>query len=433
MGLTLGIAFTQRSGFGFHYSAVDPEALDRARAAAVRGGSDAAAWYHLGLLLRADGRDRDAGTALSRAVELARAAVAGHPGSRHAAELLAGAQLAAGDADGAAVTLRGLARRLPRRWRIRAALGTALAAGKSPRIEEAERCYDAAVALAPADPGAHAARATFLFWTANREVGGLAEYRLAARLGRRNPYAVALPAWMDLAATVRRTGVEMASDATWAALSADAREAALATMERLRQLSRSREGRTGSRALTALGFLRYELRHDVAGALTALRAALRRDPGCRDAQEMTMHILALEDRWEELTGLCNANVRRRDRARLRLVAAFALEKLTRLPEAVRQLDSALRTAPDDLPLLLARAALALKQPAPGGAAEAGSLLDRAAARLADQPQFRPEYAFLHGLYLALTGDPQAARSELTEATAGPEARQARQALTLLEP
>ncbi|MFN3649028.1 MAG: hypothetical protein ACK47B_05555 [Armatimonadota bacterium] len=432
MGLTLGLGYIAGEGFAFRSMAVDPEAIRRAHARADRQRNDAGSWYRLGLLLRADRRPQEAAEALSHAVRLALAAAERRPDDPQAAELLARAQLASGDPAAAAVTLRTAVERWPGRRSTRIALGLSLSiAGTPESLHEAERVFDAAVALAPRNPDVYAARANFRFGRA-REREALDDYHRAGELGRDDPYALALAPWMEGAAAAPVTGGQLALDTTWAALSPSAREAISRTTERLQRLCRHSDSTVAGKALTALGFVRYELQHDVTGSLSALRAALRRDPSRQDAREMILHIYGVEEQWDELAACSEAWSRGKDSVRLRLIAAFAYSQAGRCAEAASRLDEALRAEPNDLALLLTRAALALKHPQdPGGDALAGSLLDKAAGLVDAQPEFRPEVAYFRGLHLALSGQSEAARAALTEALSSPEASGARQALALL--
>jgi tetratricopeptide (TPR) repeat protein len=429
MGLTLGLGYTVDEGFGFQSSA-EPESIRACRSQVSRHPKDSKAWYRLGQMLVADDRPQQADEALSRAIDLARADAARHPNGFEAALRLGRALSVLGQRAEAVVALRSAVERWPKRCSARIALAAAIVGlGTAESRDEAKQVYDEALLAFPRRATVYAARAGLLFYGFQEQA--LEDYRRAGELAPDDPYALALSPWMEEAASAMRVGQGMALERSWADLSPAVRKAVSRTMARLSRIGLSDDPTRAGKALTALGFLRYELQHDVPGSLASLEAALRRDPNRLDAREMILHVYGVEGQWWELADTSRVYARQLGRVRFHLVAAYALTRLERFEEAKGELDSALLRQPDDLALLLSRAALALRQPEGDGVELAGSLLGRAEKEYPLQPRFKADFAYMRGLHLALTGQTAAARVELSQALVSPYNRQAKKALAIL--
>ena len=371
--------------------------------------------------------------------------------------------------------LRQTLRHRPRAWRLWDALGQTQAhqaeavashAGHGDHAAinqalqldgEARTDFDRAVEVAARQGLAYAARGEFLGFghpnlldEVKRLRGGaappfetsvpsaaLADFRQAARLLPNDPYAVAYPVWQEVSELgFFRLHLPFPSQAAWRAMPASTRRSAREALQRLMQLSLSRDGRLARRADVALGFLLYETQRAVGPSEAALRLGLS-GPDHQGAAEMLMHIMSLEGQNQALASFCEAEAYRRNTPRLHVIAAWAEAQQTRWPQAHSQMERALAMEPGD-PTDLQTMAVIKRKSGGGsaGLAGAGALLGRAEQGLRSAPPSDPrreEYRVTHAYYLALRGDANTAEEELRAVISeDPQDAGAAKGITLLE-
>ncbi len=338
----------------------------------------------------------------------------------------------------------------PQAWRLWAALGEVQedeaqaraaettnvgAAAEALRLDqEAQANFDHAVKLAPKQGMAYALRGEFdgehqflrdelrhpgltvpLFEAVPPAV--LADFKQAARLLPRNPYATAYPVWIELSHEgFLQLHLPFPSQAAWQAMPAGVQDDTGQAIQRLTRLSHG-TGPVARQADVALGFLLFESRHKTAPAEAALRRGLHGSEQ-EAAAEMLMHIMSLGHN-QALAAFCLNQARRRNTPRLHLIAAWAEIKQSRWPQAKVQAKEALALEPGDAADLLLLAALTLKENnGPMGLTAAKALLARAGDSFKHiSPSRLPlgereEYPLIHAYFLALSGDSSAAQREL---------------------
>ena len=483
MALSLGVGYSPARGFYLLTGAEAVEAPTRAEALrrTLRGTPQDAPRYEL--LARYErylGHEAHATRAFTQAASLyLRLAHERSPQSRALTEDdLAGRSRALaeiGQSRQAEAELREALSHCPRSWRLWDALGqtqleqaetaasharhgdNAAIAQALHLDKQAQVCFNRAVKVGPRQGLAYAARGEFLGFghpslldqvkrlrgltappfETSVPSAALADFRQAARLMPNDPYAVAYPVWLEVS-ELGFFGLHLPfpSQAAWRAMPARTRRAAREALQRLMQLSLSRDGRLARRADVALGFLLYETQRSVGPSEAALRLGLS-GPDHQGAAEMLMQVMSLEGQNQALSSFCQAEAHKQDRPRLHVIAAWAEVQQTHWPQARSQMDRALAMEPGDTVDLLTLAVIRLT--AGGGAAglaEVGALLGRAEQGLRSAPPSDPrreEYRVTHGFYLALSGEMNAAEEELRAVISeDPQDVGAAKGITLLE-
>ena len=466
MASILGVVFSSTRGFYLFTGADTAEARPRAQAlrrSLKQFPHDAARYERLGEYEETLGEKGKAKQEYAQAAILYGRQVADQGISRAQQETALANQSRAldeaGHAPQAEVRLRRSLELRPRSWRLWDALAQVqedeaqartaeVTAGVAKRKQvaqalsldqEAHRCFDRAVAVAPREAMPYADRGQFLGMDhpylldqVKRLQGvtapphysvlypaAIADLHEFVRLRPDDPYAAAYPAWLEVSTEgFFRLHLPFPSRAAWHAMSAATRHDALDALQQLARLSQSRNQALARRADVARGFLLFETQRDAAAAETALRQGLS-GPDHQEAVEMLIHIMGMERQDQALATLCEAEARRHETLRLRLFAGRAEANQGHWPQARAQIERVLAQEPGDASDLLMLTAITLKEGrSPQDLAEAGALLAQAAAGLKHIPASAPpaaeqeEYRVTHAFYLALCGQLQTAQEEL---------------------
>lgn len=258
----------------------------------------------------------------------------------------------------------------------------------------------------------------------------LADMQTVARLKPRDASASGMAAFAAISSHLMLSKPEFPLKDGLESLPAPVIAAVRENMERLEILARG-DAKDQAAALEAQSVIAFMLGDST--ALDKARRALTLDPTREQARELLIGVLSTENGFEEMATLIQAQLARQNSARYRLLLAKTMDKLGRAAEVETQVKAALQLEPGDLTANLARAALDLRA---GDAARAGESLARTARLLlpAAKPsaQQKTEYAVLQAAFLALEGQPDAAKIALQSLlTADPKNKSAQQLLDAL--
>ena len=313
----------------------------------------------------------------------------------------------------------------------------AASAEASALAAQARAAFDKAVALAPADAAVYQARADFIesnglgLAAPLRELRGerfnvlremytdlyFADVEQVARLKPDDPEALRDAAVRDADIPAERgdKGLDDRESKFFHSLPRAFREAAQAKMDRLAVLGKSADAAKAAPALEALGEVQHTVLRDDVLAEATLRQALALDPARSRAVYVLAGILTDDRRYEDLAALLTDQLTRVNTVQDRLLLARTLDKQELMEEAQAQAQEAWRLRPGDAETNLCLAAILLRRSGedPQRLGQAGKRLQAAASALGDHPERAQasRYAVLHGIFLGLSGDPDAAEKE----------------------
>ncbi|HSY19682.1 MAG TPA: hypothetical protein VK815_15170 [Candidatus Acidoferrales bacterium] len=309
------------------------------------------------------------------------------------------------------------------------------------KANEAARCYERAVALAPGEPELYLQRAGYAcssnmvdclirhyrdkeaidsktwllaFWSQKT----IADLQKAAELSPKNYQYISLATyyvWYSAilrlnganSAILRLDGANTAADA----LPDTTRDYVHGAMARLEQLSEDPDKKIAAGALEHHGMLSIFLKNTSA-AQTDLRRAVALDPARESSWDMLLVALAESGSPEEKVAVCEARLKARNSAWNHLLLARAFQYLKKWDKAGEEIEAALKLEPDNLVAQLELAALALTQSNdPDAMAKAGTHLAQFEKIFEKAPyskESESEWRCLNlnlAIYDALTGAP----------------------------
>ena len=468
MSLTMGLSYSPDLGYVILRERPDLSAVIAQTTKMLgKGPEDAPIYTRLGALYRAEGDFASAQSAYRRSHDFYRVLLARHPsdGSLIAAYSLTLLRL--GQSGQAEATLRYAGKN---NAEVQTALGRVLeeqaaawlegattpphADNAQTALDEAATCFDRATCLTPNSPSVWAIRGGFRTFiraqmqahidtlrskhstTSGMMVSpeGLTDYERAARLSPQDPYAVAMPVWLDIAYFAVTHHAAMVDRKNIPLMSPQTRQRARDTISRLKVLTQAKDKRLAAQAWTALAWVQFEFYDDGPGAIRSLLQALKDDRSRQDAADYLLHVAAVVHNYPLLAALCRHESSRDHSTRLHLILAYADVKISEYEEAKRQLEAAHQQDREDFDIRLALTALLMKTGRPADLARAGELTEQSADAL--PPTATPgqvaEYEALRGVFCALREQPEQARNLLRLALktdpANPQAKDALAAL-----
>lgn len=318
------------------------------------------------------------------------------------------------------------------------------------RLEEANRCFEKAVALAPQQPEIYLARSVFrnskeaqcemviktargqsvteeasnLRTAALLDPQFIADLNHVADLDHRNVTAIGIAVYYSLLMDIyHNTNAFDLSDLfrgkSWATISETTRRQVDDRMRQLKQLVESKDRQIAVRAAELLGTLQL-MANQSSDAEKTLRGAMSLAPSRFLALDLLAYHLKDQDRPNELVALCQEQLQRADTSHTRYILAATYAHLRQLDKANAQVLIMLKTMPDDATLNLAHAVLLIKRNGdPQALSQAGAILAKLQSRVAkNDPNMQnrlADFQATHGIYLALTGHTQEAADELKRA------------------
>lgn len=321
-------------------------------------------------------------------------------------------------------------------------------------LDAAAASYDRAVRLTPDDPAIWALRAGFRTFSKPQmqaridalqpnptptppvfmSQAGMTDYERAAQLSPRDPYAAAMPSWIDVGYFAFTHHTDMADRKNVPLMSPQARQRAHAAVLRLKTLAQASDRRLSAKAWTALAWVQFEFYGDAGGATRSLLHALAQDPSRRDAADYLLHVPGIVGDYPLMVAACRREMKRDDTPRLHIILAYAEAKQSHFTEARRQMEIARQREPHDGAIALALAAVRMKSDGPVALTDAAHLLDKATPAFppAAAADSRADYIALRGVYAALMDHfDQAQRLLRAALRADPANRQAKAALALM--
>ena len=305
-------------------------------------------------------------------------------------------------------------------------------------LQEAEQCFDQAVAAAPQNPEAFVQRALHkaslgylegIFSLVRGELkepadvmkgmfnsASLPDLREAARLSPTNYQAIATTAFFEaLLYRFKSTRADQNEWDFWNDLPDSARKSIKEAMTRLEDLGQSNNPRFAAGALEGLALIQTLVVGDLPGGRANLRRAVALDPTRGQSWDMLVAVLAQPESFEELKIVCEERIKMNDSARNRVILAKAYEKLNQFDKAEQQVRVALALEPGNALAHLSQAALVLRRGGPGTLSQARNHLDKAQAILTkaghkkDSAQQAISFLLTSSLYSALRDDLAEAR------------------------
>ncbi len=476
--INAGMGFDAKRGFIMMSEPSDPPAEIAALQKELGGSGDAERHFRLAELYYEIKADKQAETNLSQAVALFRRQAELQPQAGLVRARL-GAALALQKKDDEAVSvIRAAVRLAPTEWKCQVALGKVLnahatdllmmEAGKDAKpaqamdlfaaiigrkltpaqlaelrqsTQEAARCFDRAVALAPQEPEVYLQRGVALglrsyldkaIAFANGEekdpavvakamftTESQADFLQVTRLRPKDYRAIAIAAWLEAMIQLVQAGKSPASDGPpWSVLPDKSRRSITAALAQLENLAQDPDARLAAGAAEAMALFEVMILGNQPKALASLRRAVALDPAREQSWDMLTGLLAGEPGTSgELLSVCEARVKKKDSARNRIMLAKACAESKQLDKAEAQVRAALKQEPRDFTANLALAALLLKQKDDGALAQAARRLD-----MLDQIQERDgqqtlDLILTRSIHLALMDDVEAARKVLRQVLA----------------
>lgn len=505
----LGISFSSSKGFVFAGEKTEPPSvqIDRIRQELKGDDSDAERFYRLRFLYEKAKRQKEADDAKAQAIALFRQQVKKHPHDMRRVAQLGDALCFSGETKQGEQMLRRAVKEAPDDWRVWQLLGDSLdhqalwtitgqknnwihlhtheaihteVVDKKPTAEkiaewrnlrqEALRCYDRAVKLAPKEREPHVYRAASLFvhgvieaglrnvhdervsiWNAFLTPAFADETRQIARLFPNDPKAVGGAVLVEL-------GVCMANDKTKASDSIVSFECHLSQASRdfvhwgkqgLEEMSRSDDKNRAAAASECLAIvLATEILGDglsfskhfnaeqfpdgslptVKDSLCAisvglkmmsylgqiekhLRRAVQLDPTRELAWDILSVMLYAFGRAADGIALCEQRVQIKDNAHNRFSLAYGYAQKRQFDKAAGQLRAGLKSDKRNLDCLLGLTAVLLQRDDAKALKEAGEKLETVASRIkkAKKRSRTAQYQLLRGLHAALSDRPQWAK------------------------
>lgn len=330
-------------------------------------------------------------------------------------------------------------------------------------LDEALRCTDRAVALAPKEVEPWADRSLVHAYVgmlrfiqdvlggaessamkihrAMFSTNALTDLEQISRLKPEDPVIwgkIGLFRLVDAAVGLGQRGAEQLSNGDlWSLLTDRQRLELQQVFTALENLSQGGNPTVAAAALEFLGAFQWTAMRDWRGAEKSLRRAVQLDPRRDMAWDFLMAVLVDTERNEEAVNAAEMRLQTRDNVRNRVAAAKACDRAGRLPKAQAHLAAALKLDPDDYLANFAGAIIVMKSARDEDQLRrAGSLLERA-GRVEGRPATRSEWlewTTTSAIYYALNGDREAARREFKRALAEDSANQtAKDGLALVGP
>jgi tetratricopeptide (TPR) repeat protein len=463
--LAAGIGFSSEDGLVLMGDVRDIPAEIAALEKTLKGDdSDADRYYRLGRLYDKL-KDKKAEQATDRAVEIYRRQLQARPDDGRLLAALGRALDAAGKTAEAETVLNRAIQAAPKEWSAWAARGHFLTgraqatllhgstdltavfqaivtrqvppadlARSRADFQEALRCLDEAVRLAPDEPGARSERALFRFtcgfFQAGMQVRAgqranpmaavfcddcLADVKQLARLCPADPRAVGIAAAFEVLMFMAHNPDKVKSVAQAAdALPADSRKSVREDLDRLEQIAKGQDVEAAARAEEIQGLLSFMAFPDKTGTEHHLRRALALSPQRDQSWDLLLGTLARDERYQDCLTAALERLRHKDNAHNRFLAAKTYEYLNDYARAEEQVRLGLAREPDDLHCRLALAALLLRHDEDAAVVQAGKELDRCAKLLqpSSPADARDDYLVLRSVFLALSGDQRQARALL---------------------
>lgn len=476
LSFTVGMAFDPLRGFSMLSDrATALREIAELRKALQGNASDAPRYARMGRWYGDLGEEKQARTALTKAVDLYREQGADQSDDGVLLADFGTALSALGNAEEAERILRRAVRASPKEWKCAAALGrflgqqalVALTAKDNPPGEsaapnasplkvapaqaekaqklgqEALECYDRAVELGPKEPEPYAGRATARSLQRLLQAmldGGsgsepeslrlakalypkesLSDLRMAMSLSPKDPKAVGTAVMFELLlAAVDRGATHLEAFAEgegWDSLPDATRQSLRESMARLEEMSQTGEAGPAAAALEMLGTLQCFVVRDVRGAESSLRRAVDLDPKRNQAWESLVYLLASNKRSEDLLVVCEARLKTEESAHARLLLAKAYEQLERWDRLLDTAETLQRRYPEDFNANLALAAALLRRPPDDAAlSRSAHAIAKAEKLLGTSPTADQvvNLLVLRGVLLGLAGQTEAARSSFKQ-------------------
>jgi tetratricopeptide (TPR) repeat protein len=306
--------------------------------------------------------------------------------------------------------------------------------------DEARRCIDRAVALAPREPEAHVARVKFrvshgvqrllfgderprtpadaqrMMFEIMLSPGTVADLQQVARLRPRDTHAIATGIFCEIFSAALQKGLEIdpGDEEVWDMLPEKTKASAREAKARLENLSRDKEIRTAAGASALLGLLQMVM-NDGQAAEASLRRAIMLDPSHEHAWDLLAIVMEGRVGEEGVVEACVELLKQKDSVQGRLTVARVHEKSDELLEAEEQVRAALKLQPNSFTANLALAILLLKADEERSTlAQVGKQLEKMGklAGKAASPDERTRYALARGIYYSRIGDLARARQVL---------------------
>jgi tetratricopeptide (TPR) repeat protein len=248
-------------------------------------------------------------------------------------------------------------------------------------LDEAGRCYDKAVAVAPERPEPYAERAGFRFSEKElratidlvcSEKGGplgspatpevLDDFRTAVALGMKTPHVLATAAFYEmLAGTTANGPPRPAGGSPLDALPEANREQVCKIVRVLQEVAEDKDPARSAEALSALSALQSLLLADFDAAEKNVRRLLKLQPNNEPAWDMLLTITARHKDEELCLKDCLERLEHCDSAHGRLITAKTYVRLGHFDKAEEHYRAAVKLAPRDFLANLSLATLLLKR------------------------------------------------------------------------
>lgn len=306
--------------------------------------------------------------------------------------------------------------------------------------QEADACYDRAVALAPREAEAYRSRAASRLSTAPiayglRRLKGekadymaaflsadyLADMRRAVDLSPDDYAGIGAIACFEAAASAYQHHLRHPNEEPpakmWDVLSASARKRLRADMARLEKGMADPDKQKAADAAEILGCFQAGLLEDYSTADKTLRRCLELDPARDNAWDMLTAVLAKAGQYAEASDLCRQHLKHKNSAHNRLLLAKTYEGLQQFDKAEQEIRAGLKHHPGDFMLNLAWADLLLMRAKDEDLTTAGKILSKLGKNYRHRPDPDGEnhwtnYTFACGIFYGLIGDAQEARRRL---------------------
>jgi tetratricopeptide (TPR) repeat protein len=250
-------------------------------------------------------------------------------------------------------------------------------------MEEAGRCFDQAVTLAPNDAEVYLRRAvhrSLRNMLANQirlasgeqkedvdllsgyfSPEGLADFERASRLDPNNYSLLANTILYEIYTVCAHKGQVNWREFSWNSLPDKSQRSIREELTRLENLGENPDPQISAGALEILGIIQGPVLHQNRKCLADLHRAVALDPSREQAWELMASTIAQSEHYDELLALAEDRIRDNDNTRNRIILAKAYEKLKRWDEAEEEIQIALKDSPEDFALNLGIGALLLKR------------------------------------------------------------------------
>lgn len=304
--------------------------------------------------------------------------------------------------------------------------------------QEADACYEKAIALGPREAEIYRARAASRLMLEMIAYGlrclrgekadyvavlfstnYLADMRRAVDLSPDDYAGIGCIAFFEASASAYQHALRHPNEKPpakmWDMLSASARKRLREDMARLEKGMADPDNRKGAEAAEILGTFQGVILDDHAAAEKTLRRCLERDPTRDRAWDMLTAILETAGQYAEAADLCRQRLKHKDSAHTRLLLAKAYECLHQLDKAEKEIRAGLRRQPSDFMLNLALVDLLLMRDNDEDFTTARQILDKLGKdnrEGSDDENRWANYTFTCGICIGLIGDVKEARRRL---------------------